>query len=100
MSAFATEPLNKSQKDLRVCADCFNDEAIKRFVQDSKCDFWGAAGVSSALWDERQRFIHEGLESVWSPDPDQWAVASDSADGPLYSIEDVLEWAGSTIKSE
>ena len=62
----------------------------------------GAVGVPSAAWDETPTFIRQGIESIWSKEPDP-LVPWDRESGPVprsYSVEELLEAAGAPIRSE
>lgn len=90
----------------RVCADCFNDEPIKRFVRSrgalGTCDFCGAMEAAAAPWNETLQFILEGFDTLRSKQPDQ-SIDWDWESGFLptsYSTEELLQETGSPVKNE
>jgi hypothetical protein len=86
-----------------VCADCFNDKAIKTFVHTkairSECDFCNSQSTSphAAPWSCVLALIREGIESCWTDEP---GCEVDFPGVPSYSTEQVLENANSPIKNE
>jgi hypothetical protein len=86
-----------------VCADCFDDKSIQRFVRRHAavvaCDFCSRRGESpiAAPWSNVLNFIIEGLDSVWTRDYEcsiEYDI-EDSAGPRSYSARDLLEeWLG------
>ena len=72
--------------DKYVCADCFNDYAIRKFINDNAkekvCSYCGAHSSEpiAAYIDEIIGFIVEGIESEWG-DPDNEGVPYETAEG-------------------
>lgn len=66
------------------------------------CCFCDAVDVPAASLEDVLAFIRDGLEAVWSTQPDD-RIDWDWDQGPVphsYSLEDVLEAAGSPIKNK
>jgi len=65
-------PADDKLTNRHVCADCFGDDPIRRFVRDhvvsGMCDFCGrqSDGLVAAPWEDVLRFILDGLESCWT----------------------------------
>lgn len=108
MSALGYESLG----DRYVCSHCFNDYAIRDFIEsvaeERKCDYCGGRGKkpSAAHMDRVLGFIAEGMRVEWG-DPNQegvgweggWAGAEvmDSDELIRYTIEELWETNASVI---
>src|ERR1700688_1322072 len=75
--------------DRAVCAECFSDDGIRRFVEDNateeKCSFCGArAGQRiAAPLDGVAEFIEEGIGKEYG-NPDECGMIWDSEDQRYY----------------
>ncbi len=95
------ELANRDKKGSRryVCADCFNDGSIQRFVRChavvGACDFCNQQSDSliAAPWSDVATFIIEGLDSVWTREYDcSIHYHTDDPAGPRsYSAQDLVE---------
>ncbi len=72
--------------DKYVCADCFGDYAIRKFIDNNSeaqiCNYCGANSSKpiAAHMDKVMAFILEGIESEWG-DPDNEGVPYETAEG-------------------
>ena len=80
-----------------VCAECFADESIKAFVREhavwNECPFCkghSSAPIAAPI-DDVTDFVHEGLESCWTTDPDE-AERDDEGRllSPSYETDELL----------
>ncbi len=82
-----------TSSDTNVCADCFNDYAIKEFIRANasalKCDFCGKKtrrNNIAAPFDDVFEFIMEGIDSQWG-DPSNEGVGWDGREGGWQGAE-------------
>ena len=86
--------------DRAVCADCFSDIGIKRFVEENavseECSFCGATSDEpiAAPLDEVVEFIEQGIRTAYG-NPDECAMSWDQEDqryypGKTYDTDELL----------